>query len=58
MTEGSPPRMVPFNVVGILREKVRQQAATIAALNAKNTGMAAEIDELRAALERRSEHKP
>lgn len=57
MSEGSPPRLVPFNVVGILREKVRAQAVTIATLEAKNTGMAAEIDQLRAALERRSEHK-
>jgi len=47
------PKMLPSLVVGALREKCRQQAATIAALKAKNQGQAVEIDELRAALERR-----
>ncbi|MPZ34875.1 MAG: hypothetical protein GEV13_28480 [Rhodospirillales bacterium] len=47
------PKMLPSLVVGLLREKCRQQAAAIAALKAKNQGQAVEIEELRAALERR-----
>lgn len=50
-------RLVPFNVVGILREKCRQQDATIAALRAENQGKDVEIAQLRAALEGRREHK-
>lgn len=46
-------RLVPFNVVGILREKCRQQDATIAALRAENQGKDVEIAQLRAALEGR-----
>ena len=42
--------MVPFNVVGILREKLRQREADIAALKAKTQGQAVEIAQLRAAL--------
>lgn len=47
------PRMLPHNVAGILREKLRQCEATIAALEAKAQGQAVEIAQLRAALEGR-----
>lgn len=53
---GGNPRLagqVPARVVGLLRERCRRQAATIEALKAKNQGQAVEIEELRAALERR-----
>ena len=53
MSDRRDQRLVPSRVVGVLREKCRQQAATIAALKAKSQGQAVEIEELRAALERR-----
>jgi hypothetical protein len=51
--DATPPTMVPFNVVGILREKLRQRDAAIAALEAKTQGQAVEIAQLRAALQGR-----
>ena len=47
------PKLIPANVVGVLRAKCRQYVATIAALEAKNQGQAVEIEQLRAALEGR-----
>jgi hypothetical protein len=39
------PAMLPSIVVGILRERCRKQAATIATLKAKNQGQAVEIED-------------
>ena len=50
------PVMLPSIVVGVLREKCRQQAATIATLKAKNQGQAVEIEQLRAALGQRQDN--